>query len=79
MIYDVRVGDTQVISKICFADEVDRVGASQACTITPEIYGGEKYIELSGATGEVVLINSIDHVKNLIKALEKAIELGWLE
>lgn len=79
MIYDVRVGATQVISKICFADEKDSVGAPQAYQITPEVYQDSKYVELSNATGEMVLINSIDHAKNLIKALEKTIELGWLE
>ena len=79
MIYDVRVGDTHVISEICFADEEDSVGSVQAYKITPETYKGMKYIELSDAAGEQVLINSIDHAKNLIKALEKAIELGWLE
>lgn len=79
MIYDVRVGDTQVISEILFAYEEDSVGSVQAYKITPEAYKGEKYIELRDAAGEMVLINSIDHAKNLIKALEKAIELGWLE
>lgn len=79
MIYDVRVGDTHVISEICFADEEDSVGSVQACKITPNMYQGLKYIELSEAAGEMVLINSIDHAKNLIKALEKAIELRWLE
>ena len=79
MIYDVRVGDTHVISEILFADEEDSVGSTQACKITPEVYQDSKYSELSDATGEQVLINSVDHAKNLIKALEKAIELGWLE
>ena len=78
MIYDVRVGDTQVISEIYFADAEDSAGSRQAYKITPETYQESKYIELSDVAGEMVLINSVNHAKNLIKALEKAIELGRL-
>lgn len=78
--YDVRSNNEEVIDKIVFADLHDSDDWSQACCIIPDVvtHTKQKYIAISDDF-DTVVINSKEHALNLIKALNKAIELGWIE
>lgn len=72
--FDVRNSNQDNITKIVFADDRSEDGYVQACTIEfglthLEIYDG----------ADSVIINSKQHALDLIKAIEKAIELGWVK
>ena len=72
---DIRNGDTEEITEIVFhgpdCDEDDAV----------KIDLGGRYTSIDSAEGSNrVYIDSEEHTKNLIKAIEKAISLGtWSE
>ena len=74
--YDVRSNNEEVIDEIVFAEDCAWEGGWQACSITCNTL--KKYILVSDP-GESLVINSKEHALNLIKALNKAIELGWIE
>lgn len=74
--YDVRSNNEEVIDEIVFAEGCDEHESWQAYSITCNSI--RKYIAVSDP-GESVIINSKEHALNLIKALNKAIELGWIE
>ena len=74
--YDVRSNNEETINKIVFAEGCDEQESWQACSITCNTL--KKYILVSDP-GESLVINSKEHALNLIKALNKAIELGWIE
>lgn len=73
---DIREVGTEV-SVIRFADEERSDGGYQA-TILIEGDCGQVNIMEDG-TEDYVRITNKQHAHDLIKALEKAIELGWLE
>lgn len=74
MIYDVREDKYEEITEIVFANEHNDNGTSQACSVLKE----NGYVEIHDNL-EFVIVDSKEHAKNLIKALEKAISLGWLK
>lgn len=74
MIYDVREDGYEQITEIVFANENNNEGTSQAYSILRE----NGYVEVHDSL-EFVIVDSKEHAKNFIKALEKAIDLGWLE
>lgn len=78
--YDVRSNNEETITEIVFADYLDSDDCSQAYRIFPDVLTSakQKYIVISQEVDSVV-INSKEHALNLIKALNKAIELGWIE
>jgi hypothetical protein len=75
-VYDVRCGDDSKIEEVVFADKACVGGSYQAYKIAPNVDGDVKLID---GSGDYVYVNSENHARNLIKALEKAIELGWLQ
>lgn len=77
--YDVRSNNEEVIEYIVFADLQDSDTCVQAYRIFPDVvtHTKQKYISIEGI--DSVIINSKEHALNLIKALNKAIELGWIE
>ncbi len=77
--YDVRSNNEEVIEDIVFADLQDSDACVQAYRIFPSVvtHTKQKYISIEGI--DFVIINSKEHALNLIKALNKAIELGWIE
>ena len=80
--FDVREEDNEEITKIVFAHEEDDDGDFQACTIVGATFKGSGYIciyDTYNCSEESVSISSIEHAENLIKALRKAIELGWVK
>jgi hypothetical protein len=74
MIYDVREDKYEEITEIVFANEHNDEGTSQAYSVHKE----SGYVEIHDNL-EFVIVDSKEHAQNLIKALEKAISLGWLE
>lgn len=72
--YDVRSNNEEVIDEIVFARELAVDGDYQANNIHKTVCG----IAVSDSCDSVI-INSKEHALNLIKALFKAIELGWIE
>jgi adenosine/AMP kinase len=72
MIYDVR--DTSEVDQIVFSEKANNSGQVIAHRL-------EKRLRKVGIVDgpAFVLVEDIGHAKNLIKALEKAIDLGWLK
>lgn len=73
-IIDVRSERNVKIDKIVFADKYDQAGALLAHIIEPV----NDYLLISDSSS-TVFINSKQHALDFIAALEKAIELGWVE
>lgn len=74
--FDVREDAVVVIDAVRFADGNSN-GVRVACKL-------EKHDRCNGYVkihdqGEYVLVTSKEHAENLKKALDKVIELGWLE
>lgn len=77
MVYDVREGVTTKITEIIFAEKFDASGGNQAYRLTTSTHRGIPYVVMHDEE-DVVIINSVEHANNLKKALDKAIELGWV-
>jgi len=74
MEFDIRTNQAEEISVLRFADDSDCLVASG---ILRNWYGG---VSVSDIKSERELrIFSEEHARNLIKALNKAIELGWFK
>ena len=76
--YDVRNNNSADITNIVFYEECgrDKDIVLASCIMKPDCYND--CVEVWGRT-ESVLIESAEHARNLQKALDKAIELGWLK
>jgi hypothetical protein len=77
MIYDVRNEGEEKIDQLVFADGKAPDGSYQASRIEPHTEGAD--VKLYDGSGDYVYVNSAEHARNLVKALNKAIELGWLK
>jgi hypothetical protein len=76
--FDVREEGSSEITDILFAEMLWEDNMAQAYVIRSNVSKDGKYISVVNGDSEVVFINSIEHAENLIKALRKAIELGWV-
>ena len=76
--FDVRNSNPAEITEIVFADSTNKVGDYQAYSIIPNFFVNVAYASISDSV-DCVNIYSKEHAENLIKALRKAIELGWVE
>lgn len=74
---DIRDAVQNEISEIVFADATADDGSLQANRLSPHQRGAD--VRLYDGSGDYVYLNSIEHARNLIKGLEKVIELGWLK
>lgn len=74
--FDVRNQEVGKINEIIFADKEHSDGSYQAFKVEPWTSGDVKIYD---SHDDYVFVNSEEHARNLIKALEKAIELGWLQ
>jgi len=68
---DIRNEGSEEITKIVFAEAEGEDGYSQACSITKCKWVCDNYNE--------VTVNTKEQALNIIKALNKAIELGWVK
>ena len=75
-VFDVRADKPSKIGKIVFANPDSLEGYTQAEYITPAT--DDDNCVLIKDVEDYVAIYSKQHALNLIKALEKAIELKWL-
>jgi hypothetical protein len=73
-VFDVREDVEESITEIVFAEKKDNEGTSLAYKMG-RMWNG---VALHDDTGEKVLVQSAQDAQSLIKALNKAIELGWL-
>lgn len=76
---DIRNEGNEEIDSIVFADSSGEDGFPQANNITQCNYDGVPYICIENGDCIEIVINTKEHVLNLIKALNKAIELGWVK
>lgn len=79
MEYDVRLKEELVIDKIVFSEPEDRDGDSLAYYLTKLTVHGVDYGCRIKDDEDTLVIQDKQHALNLIKALEKAIDLGWLK
>ena len=75
---DIRTNNTAKVGTIRFADKETsgRFSCSQADVISKTEGGALRILESNNS--DYVRINSKEHADNLIAALNKAKELGWL-
>lgn len=76
--FDVRNSGNEGITEIVFADEEDTQGFVQAYRLNFGCFREDNPIAIDDGEN-CVIINTKEHAENLIKALRKAIELGWIE
>lgn len=74
MKFDVRVGSDEEITEIV----IDGIYPTFYLGTVIKRWGQDKIGIFSGDNAEVS-IKGKDHAENLIKALQKAIEIGWLK
>jgi len=74
---DVRASGSVTVHEIRFADAESECGYNQASVIRQ---GSNDHIEIyEGDNCDYIRVMSIEHAQDLIKAIEKAIELEWLK
>lgn len=78
-VLDIRSESHEEITEIIFAEREDIDGDFQAYMICPAMSCNGFITIYDGEDTESVSISSIEHAENLIKALRKAIELGWVK
>lgn len=71
-VFDVRNNDPEIV-EILFAEKNDGL----ACSLEISSAGGG-YVSIRD-DDDYLVIESAEHARNLQKALDKAIELGWLK
>jgi len=76
MKFDVRDAEQEEITEIVFGEYEQGCHNRHACLL--DRGEGQVYINNEGCSYFVAL-NSKEHALNLIKALNKAIELGWVK
>lgn len=74
-VFDVREGVEESITEIVFAEGTSINGLSNAYKVEEVTYG----IAIWSSEDEYVRVHGVEHAQNLIKALNKAIELGGLK
>ena len=74
MKFDVRIGVDEEITEIVFGD----IDPTFYLGTAIKRWGQDKIIIFDNAAAEVG-IKDKEHAENLIKALQKAIEIGWLK
>lgn len=79
MKYDVRLKEELVIDKIVFSEPEDRDGDEVAYYLTKLNINGVDYGCRIEDDEDALVIQDKQHALNLIKALDKAIDLGWLK
>lgn len=72
------------INEIIFGDRglneiVGEGGTAIAAHILKRPNANENFLQIRDQSNEFVNVVSAEHARNLIKALEKSIELGWLK
>lgn len=81
---DIRNEEGEEATEIVFAETQDSNGCTQANAVAKWPYEQNQVVikdedyrpqELTG----YVVVSSKEHAQNLIKALEKAVDLGWLK
>ncbi len=83
-VFDVRNNSTSEVNEIHFADKVDNYTTNtQAYRIkkfdeSVVMIEDEDHVDEDSDNG-FVLVTSKSHADNLIKALNKAVDLGWLK
>ena len=75
-IIDVRQEESESTDTIVFSDKYSGGGFNIGNRLTK--HPDSDYVRLSDNL-EYVLISNAEHAENLIKALRKAIDLGWLK
>ncbi len=79
MEYDVRLKEELVIEKIVFSDPEDKDGDEVAYYLTSlSAMGIDTGCRIEDDE-DALFIQDKQHALNLIKALEKAISIGWLK
>lgn len=79
-VFDVRKQSEECVDTLIFADENSLDDEPQAYKVFHSQHNKfGSYIEIMDGEGDVVIINNKEHAENLIKALNKAVELGWIK
>jgi hypothetical protein len=68
-----------VIHQIIFNEPEDKEGDVQAYKLTCGVYQGDKFVSIYDGGDDFLNINSEQEALDLIKALNKAIELRWVD
>lgn len=74
---DVRDTDEGKVSCIRFAEDHGKVGTANTCPLAHQLTLEQTCVGIDDPYSRVI-IKDKEHALHLIKALNKAIELGWL-
>ncbi len=75
-VFDVREGNKKEIKGIVFSESESSGGWNIGYFLSN--WEEEAFVKISNGL-DFVLVESAEHARNLQKALDKAIELGWLK
>lgn len=76
---DVRQTAQVVVDIIRFADDDDAKTGSTYASVLMESSSYPGTVEIMDQTGDYLLIRDAEMARDLIKALDKAVKLGWLK
>lgn len=75
--FDVRTRDSDTVTNIVFADDKD---CSRAFAYYIDRHGSDDTLVcINDHQEDFIIVTSAEHARDLMKALDKAIELGWLK
>lgn len=77
--FDVRKECPVKIEKILFSESVAQNKNYDIAWELRPYWNCEGFVAVHGGDSQNVLVESAEHARNLKKALDKAIELGWLK
>ncbi len=77
--FDIRKEGSEEITKIVFADEAERDYDETARVFRLVKDSDGPFILVEDENGTYVVVDTKERTLNLIKALNKAIELGWVK
>ncbi len=77
-VLDIRYNDEAPIETIVFADS-DSGAFVQAYVLKQGDHRQAQAVKIMDENNEYVFLSSAEHGLNLVKAIEKAVQLGWLK
>lgn len=78
MKFDVRNQSQEPITEIVFGQSTRDIELASRIIRPTDSSRHKVFVMIKDGAGEHVNVKDIEHARNLIKALEKAIELEWL-
>ncbi|WYV99053.1 hypothetical protein Amme3_00057 [Pseudomonas phage vB_PpuM-Amme-3] len=79
MKFDVRSQNQEIITEIVFGESTKDIELAERIVQPSNSSRHGQFVLIKDGAGEHINVEDVKHARNLIKALEKAIELEWLK